>query len=587
MRETLLLRMRRRLARLLGRPAPQPGADELRTIIDQIPAMVAFIDRDHCYRFANRNYERWLGLAPEQMMGRLVRDVVSAGRYAVMAPHIDRALAGETFSVELQVTRGTPAKDRWLSQLFMPRLDDDGRVIGTYVVSSDITGTITAERRASFLAGHDELTALPNRSAFQAAVARALGDAARDTGHLAVIVIDVDRFKVLNSTLGHTAGDRLLQGLAARLQDAVRGGDLVARLGGDEMGLLLHDVRDAPHAGQIAERVLAALRQPFELGGGVAHHATVSAGIAVFPQDGTDVDTLLRHADIAMYRAKAAGRDSYAQFGTDEGHPAEVRLELELELRTAIDNDELVLHFQPRVDLASGRPVGVEALVRWQHPQRGLLSPAHFIDIAEETGLIVPIGAWVLRHAGQTLHRLQQAGLTGLTMSVNVSACQFKNRHLVDEVAAMIAEAGCAPRQIELEVTESAVMDQPDAAAQTMRRLKSLGVRLAMDDFGTGHSSLAALKRFPMDVVKIDRSFVNDIARDPDDAALTRAIIAMGHSLGLHVVAEGVEHVEQLEFLRREGCDEYQGFLFARPMPEAALAALLGQTPRLTLVAAS
>jgi EAL domain-containing protein (putative c-di-GMP-specific phosphodiesterase class I) len=295
----------------------------------------------------------------------------------------------------------------------------------------------------------------------------------------------------------------------------------------------------------------------------------------VYPQDGGDVDTLLRHADIAMYRAKAGGRDSVAQFGTDAGQPAETRLQLELELRAAIDNDELVLHFQPRVDINSGRPLGVEALVRWQHPQRGLLSPAQFIDIAEETGLIVPMGAWVLQHAGQTLRRLQQAGLGGLTMSVNVSALQFKNRQLVDEVAAMIAAAGCAPQQIELELTESAVMQTPEVAEQTMRRLKELGVRLAMDDFGTGHSSLAALRRFPMDVVKIDRSFVNDIASDADDAALTRAIIVMGHSLGLHVVAEGVEHEEQLDFLRREGCDEYQGFLFARPLPEAALLVLL------------
>jgi len=600
MRESLLHRMRRRMSRqfrsfrrLLGSRPAAPGAAELRTIIDQIPAMVAFLDRDGRYSFANRNYERWLGMAPEQMIGYSLREIVGEARYAERAPHLERALAGQTFTIEARITREGPLKNRWLSQLFMPRLDDDGAIVGVCIVSSDITDTVAAERRASFLAEHDELTALANRGAFQAAVVRALGAASRDCSQAAVIVVDVDRFKVINSTLGHTAGDRLLQALAQRLKDVVRGGDLVARLGGDEMGLLLHDVRDAPHAGQIAERVLAALREPFDLGAGIQHHATVSAGIAVYPQDGGDVDTLLRHADIAMYRAKAAGRDSVAQFGADAGQPAETRLELELELRAAIDNDELVLHFQPRVDIASGRPLGVEALVRWQHPQRGLLSPAQFIDIAEETGLIVPMGAWVLRHAGQTLRRLRQAGLTGpngpggLTMSVNVSACQFKNRHLVDEVAAMIAEAGCAPRQIELELTETAVMAEPVAAAQTMRRLKDLGVRLAMDDFGTGHSSLAALKRFPMDVVKIDRSFVSDIATDADDAALTRAIIAMGHSLGLHVVAEGVEHNDQLEFLRREGCDEYQGYLFARPLPEAALVALLGQTPRLALVAAS
>jgi EAL domain-containing protein (putative c-di-GMP-specific phosphodiesterase class I) len=278
-----------------------------------------------------------------------------------------------------------------------------------------------------------------------------------------------------------------------------------------------------------------------------------------------------------MYRAKAAGRDGYALFGAHDGGPVEARLNLELELRTAIDAGQLVLHYQPRVNVASGRPVGVEALVRWQHPERGLLAPDHFIDIAEETGLIVPMGAWVLRQAGQALRRLHDAGANGLTMSVNVSARQFKNPNLVAEVTEMIELAGCAPCQVELELTESAVMEQPETAEATMCRLKALGVRLAMDDFGTGYSSLAALKRFPVDCVKIDRSFVNDIPGDCDDAALTRAIIAMGHSLGLHVVAEGVERRDQLEFLRREGCDEYQGYHFARPMAEAALCALLKQ----------
>jgi EAL domain-containing protein (putative c-di-GMP-specific phosphodiesterase class I) len=286
-----------------------------------------------------------------------------------------------------------------------------------------------------------------------------------------------------------------------------------------------------------------------------------------------------------MYRAKDAGRDGFALFCSHGGGPAEARLSLELELRAAIDGGQLVLHYQPRVDVGTGRTVGVEALVRWQHPERGLLAPGHFIDIAEETGLIVPMGAWVLRQAGQALRRLQHAGAAGLIMSVNVSARQFKNPRLVDEVREMLQLAGCAPHQVELELTESAVMDQPDAAEATMRRLKTLGVRLAMDDFGTGYSSLAALKRFPVDVVKIDRSFVNDIPGDAGDSALTRAIIAMGHSLGLHVVAEGVERRDQLDFLRHEGCDEYQGYWFAKPMPEAALTSLLTHAPRAEVAA--
>jgi diguanylate cyclase (GGDEF)-like protein/PAS domain S-box-containing protein len=580
---------------------------ELRTITDNIPALVAFVDTEQRYRFVNRNYQRWLGLDPESMIGRTVLEIYGKEHYSDLEAHIQRALAGNTFAVEHRITGLEAARGRWLNIMYMPKVDADGKVSGVYILSSDITEVMVAERRALFLAEHDELTTLPNRAAFQIAVGKALEHSARETGaqarakgeargadqegtasagQFAVIFVDVDRFKVINDTLGHAAGDHLLQTLATRMKQVVRGRDLVARMGGDEMCLLLHDVRDSAHASEIAERILTALRAPVELRTGVQHHVTVSAGIAIFPQDGTDTETLLRHADIAMYRAKGAGRDGFALFGAHDGGPAEARLNLELELRTAIDAGQLVLHYQPRVDVITGRPVGMEALVRWQHPERGLLPPGQFIDIAEETGLIVPMGAWVLRQAGQALKRLQQAGVQGLTMSVNVSARQFKNPRLVDEVAEMLELAGCAPHQIELELTESAVMDQPDMAEATMRRLKALGVRLAMDDFGTGYSSLAALKRFPVDCVKIDRSFVNDIPGDAGDAALTRAIVAMGHSLGLHVVAEGVERSDQLDFLRREGCDEYQGYWFAKPMPEAALTALLAKTPRVVALAA-
>jgi diguanylate cyclase (GGDEF)-like protein/PAS domain S-box-containing protein len=559
--------------------------DELRTITDNIPAMVALVDCDQRYLFVNRNYERWLGLSPESMVGRLASDIYDGEHYSTLQPCLERALAGQTFAVEHRMMGIDEGVGRWLNVMYMPKLADDGSVSGAYILSSDITEIMVAERRALFLAEHDELTTLPNRASFQIAVRKALEQSSRDSSQFAVIFVDVDRFKVINDTLGHAAGDHLLQTLAERMKQVVRGRDLVARMGGDEMCLLLHDVRDASHASEIAERILAALRSPVELRTGIQHHVTSSAGIAIFPQDGTDVETLLRHADIAMYRAKAAGRDGFSLFGAHDGGPAEARLNLELELRTAIDSEQLVLHYQPRVDVVTGRPIGVEALVRWQHPQRGLLSPFHFIDIAEETGLIVPMGAWVLRQAGQALRRLHRGGAIGLTMSVNVSARQFKNPRLVDEVAQLIAIAGCEPHQIELEVTESAVMDQPEMAEATMRRLKTLGVRLAMDDFGTGYSSLAALKRFPMDCVKIDRSFVNDIPSDAGDAALTRAIIAMGHSLGLHVVAEGVERADQLAFLRHEGCDEYQGYYFAKPLPEAELSALLNQVPRAALVA--
>ncbi len=564
---------------LASRQRLRHNEDELRTITDNIPAMVAFVDADQRYRFVNRNYQRWLGMDPEKMLGRSVQEVFGQDHYEALQEHLERALSGQTFAVDHRITGVEFARGRWLNIMYMPKVTAEGCVTGVYILSSDITEVMVAERRALFLAEHDELTTLPNRAAFQVAVGKAVEASARDMSQFAVIFVDVDRFKVVNDTLGHSAGDQLLQALSTRLKQVVRGQDLVARMGGDEMCVLLHNVRDNPHAAEIAERILGALRAPVELRPGLQHHVTASAGIAVFPQDGTDVQTLLRHADIAMYRAKSAGRDGFALFGAHDGGPAEARLTLELELRTAIDAGQLVLHYQPRVDVKSGQPVGMEALVRWQHPERGLLAPGHFIDIAEETGLIVPMGAWVLREAGQAMRRLQIDN-PQLCMSVNVSARQFKNPHLVDEVEDMIERAGCAPHQFELELTESAVMDQPELAAATMGRLKALGVRLAIDDFGTGYSSLAALKRFPVDCVKVDRSFVNDIPGDHDDAALTRAIIAMGHSLGLQVVAEGVERRDQLDFLRRESCDEYQGYFFAKPLAEDAFAALLANLPR-------
>ncbi|MEO8060132.1 MAG: EAL domain-containing protein [Burkholderiales bacterium] len=549
--------------------------DELRTITDNIPALVAFVDNQQRYRFVNRNYERWLGMKPELMLGKTAQEIYGAAPYARLQPCLEKALTGQTFDTDHRVSGVRGAVGRWFNIMYMPKVSADGGVSGVYILGSDITDRKEAENRALFLAEHDELTTLPNRAAFQTAVSKALAYSAGDSSQFAVIFVDVDRFKVINDTLGHAAGDHLLQTLAARMKQVVRGKDLVARMGGDEMCLLLHDVRDANHASEIAERVLAALKVPVELRTGMLHHVTVSAGVAIFPQDGTDVETLLRHADIAMYRAKAAGRDGFALFGAHDGKPAEARLNLELELRKAIETGQLVLHYQPRVDVVSGRPLGMEALVRWQHPVRGLLSPAHFIDIAEETGLIVPMGAWVMHQAGLALRRLEYGGAPGLTMSINVSARQFRSPRLVDEVEDLLKNCGCAPHQIELELTESAVMEEPELAEATMRRLKSLGVRLAMDDFGTGYSSLGALKRFPVDCVKIDRSFVNDLPGDAGDAALTRAIIAMGHSLGLHVVAEGVERRDQLDFLRAEGCDEYQGYYFAKPMPEALITTLL------------
>ena len=459
----------------------------------------------------------------------------------------------------------------------------DGEVDKWVAILSDLSSNKAAEEKISFLAHYDPLTGLPNRVLLRDRVDVALAAAQREDSKLILMLIDLDRFKNVVDSLGHGAGDEILRQVAARLRALVDEGDTLSRYGGDEFMLLLPDT-DAESAVHLAERILDAITQAFRVEQQIGPHnhtdhhelrLTASIGIAEFPENGGDYDALARSADSALYRAKQAGRGNF-QFFADEMHRrAHELLLMENSLRHAVERDELVLHYQPKVDAATGRLTGLEALVRWQHPQRGLVPPAEFIPIAEESGQIREIGDWVLRRALAQMVAWRTAGVVLVPMAVNLSALQFNQPNLCQRLADLLQENDIAPELLELELTESVAMENSAFSIASIDALRQFGVGLSIDDFGTGYSSLAYLKRFAVNKIKIDHSFVRNLSIDKDDAAIVRAIISLAHNLGFTVVAEGVETAEQLAFLRRHGCDEIQGFYYCRPQPAGALHGLL------------
>ncbi|HRY88781.1 MAG TPA: EAL domain-containing protein [Rubrivivax sp.] len=450
----------------------------------------------------------------------------------------------------------------------------DGSFVRWHGVASDITERREAEERIRWLAMHDDLTGLPNRAMFGHILAHSIESARRHARGFAVLFIDLDRFKTINDSLGHEAGDRLLRETAARLKATLRASDVVARLAGDEFVALLGGA-DAPEAAAAAARkVLKALMQPLMLG---RHElrVTASIGIARFPQDAGDEATLLKNADLAMYLAKEAGKNTWQLYDAASRTRAMQRLSIEQQLRLALERQEFSLHYQAKLELATERIVGVEALLRWHNAELGSVAPAQFIPIAEETGLIVPIGKWVLREACAQSVAWQRAGLPAVAMAVNLSPRQFTDPNLVADIGAVLADTGLEPGCLELEITEGMIMSDAERAIGLLRQIKALGVSLAIDDFGTGYSSLAQLRRFPIDTLKVDRSFVRDIAHNPDDKAITEAIILLGRKLSLTVVAEGVESGDQMALLREQGCDQMQGYHFSKPLVPQQFAALL------------
>jgi diguanylate cyclase (GGDEF)-like protein/PAS domain S-box-containing protein len=436
---------------------------------------------------------------------------------------------------------------------------------GMVCVVRDITERTYAEEQIKHLAYHDALTNLPNRLLFKDRLTVALSHAQRDGSHLAVLFLDLDRFKVINDSLGHNIGDQLLQAVSARVQACVRESDTVARLGGDEFTVLLPRLHRSEDAAPIAMKIIEAIRYPFHIEGR-EFFITTSIGISLFPEDGTDAETLIKNADTAMYQAKEVGRDNYQLFNAIVNAKALQRIALEHGLRRALANEEFQVHYQPIFDLRSGKVTGMEALLRWTHPQLGAIPPSTFIPLAEATGIMIPIGTWALREACRQAKAWHEAGHESLTLAVNLSVTQLQQADLVERVRQILAETRLPARLLELEITESSAMQSPETSIRTLYDLKKLGLRISLDDFGTGHSSLSYLKRFPIDTLKIDQSFVRDITEDPDTAAIVTAIIAMAHSLRLKVIAEGVEFTEQANFLRRHACDQMQGYLIKPPV---------------------
>lgn len=525
--------------------------------------------RERAVVSCNRRYEELFGYGVGEMLGRSTEELyVDRNEFARVGEEAyTRFASGQNFSGTLLLNKrdGSPI---WCE--VAGRVIDPGRPHGGSIwVVTDVTERKRAEQKIEFIAYHDALTSLPNWRLAQDRFQQAVGYAERTHCRIAFLCLDLDNFKTINDSLGHAIGDGVIKQAATRLLDCVRDTDTVSRQGGDEFLIMLPNLHESEASAPILVKLMDRLRDPYHIDGHELS-TTASVGIAVYPDDGADFDTLQKKADMAMYRAKAVGRNTYHFFDEQMNVEAVEQLRLRNGLRRALDRDELVLHYQPQIDLRSGAVDGVEALIRWRHPELGMISPARFIPVAEESGLIVPIGQWVLREACRQAAAWQHSGFE-VSVAVNLSALQFKRDDLEQSVIHALEESGLAPALLELELTESILISDTPRVLATVKRLKALGVQLSIDDFGTGYSSLSYLKRFEVDRLKIDQSFVRDLATDREDAAIVHAIIQMAHSLGLATIAEGVEDTAALARLRSYGCDMAQGFHFARPMPAQEL----------------
>ncbi len=554
------------------------------TMFESSPAAIMITDQDNRIIAVNPGFSHLTGYSPEEAVGQ-TPSLLKSGRHdrafyqAMWRDLRERGVwAGEVWDRR----KDGSLYPKWLHIKVVPGMEVAGRDVADYYVASfmDVSARKEAEEQIRKLAYHDVLTGLPNRLLLRDRLQHAMASAQRHQHHLAVLFIDLDSFKNVNDSLGHAAGDLLLMSVASRLCGCVREVDTVARLGGDEFVVVLENLENEANAVAVAAKIHATLARPMTVGTQNLH-AAASIGIAIYPEDGESADTLMQNADTAMYQAKARGRGNSRFFAPIMNEQAREKLELENTLLGSLERDEFQLYYQPILDLASGTLSSVEALIRWHSPERGLIPPDKFIPIAEETGAIVRIGDWVIQQACRDLAAWRALGLTAPRVSVNISPRQFRQPGLTSRIHGILLESGIAASQLELEVTESALMERPDLAANLLHDLKALGMGIVIDDFGTGYSSLAYLKKFPIDKLKIDRSFVCDLLSDKSDREITLAVIALSHNLGLQVTAEGVELQAQLDFLRQHDCDSAQGYFFSRPMPPAAFQAFLA-SERLT-----
>jgi len=522
----------------------------------------------------NPCFERTTGYAEVEVLGKSPSLLQSGQHDKDFYTEMWRTIAADGYW-QGEIWNRRKGGDIYPEWLNITAIREAGGAISHYVgIFSDLSTHEDVRRRLHYLAYYDSLTGLPNRHLFFDRLRQAISQAGRSGCSVALMFLDLDRFKLINDTLGHDIGDELLRQVAVRLRSCVREVDTIARMGGDEFTLVLPEVEAVAGSATVARKILSALAEPFELEG-ARYYIYGSIGISHYPDDGDSAETLLKHADTAMYRAKEMGRNTFEIFCNEHNERAQHRLELENDLRAALERDEFEVHYQPQVPIGGDTPVAVEALVRWNHPVHGLVAPDRFISVAEETGLIIAIGHRVMEIACRQVQAWRAAGCTGLRVAVNLSAHQFMHVHLRDEVEAVLNDTALPPEALELEVTESSAMPNLEYSARTLNELRGLGITFALDDFGTGFSSLNYLKRLPFQSLKIDRSFVTDIPHDGSDSAIAEAIISMAGSLGLDVVAEGVENAAQLAFFRERGCQLYQGYFYSRTLPAAEMAALL------------
>ena len=529
--------------------------------------------------FLNQVAEKMTGWPLEEVAGRPMADalrIVNADtRKVIPNPMTKASNQNRTGNLPMNsVLIQRDGTEIYIEDSVAPIHGHDGQIIGSVLVFRDVSAARAMAEQIAHSAEHDFLTGLPNRLLLIDRINQAIALARRNMEKVALLFLDIDGFKHINDSLGHPTGDKLLQCIANRLRDCVRAPDTVSRQGGDEFIVLLQGVKQPEDVAVAAKRLLKSVAETYSM---IQFnlHITTSIGVSLFPEDGADAETLIKNADIAMYQAKENGRQSYQFFKPEMNIKAVDRQSIEEDLRRALERNEFSLHYQPKINLATGAITGAEALLRWSHPTRGLVSPAQFIPIAEDSGLILPMGAWVLREACRQAQAWTEADLPVGTIAVNVSAIEFRNKDFLEELFATLSQTGLDPRSLELEVTESALMKNSEIAASVLQTLRSAGVRIAIDDFGTGYSSLSYLKKFPLDALKIDQSFIRQVGDSPSETTIVSAIISMGQSLKLRVIAEGVETAEDLAFLKDYECDEAQGYYFSRPVPAEQFAALL------------